>query len=149
MIGVPMVHKSMGNDIQNRAAIATAVTLTGNDLRTLAQLLRQILVDGNAVNANIPKLSSAAPQKFGQDRLLALAHNIIRSREKRANLFSKSMFGEPAWDMLLALYISSTEGPRHSVGSLGMLSGSPQTTALRWLDYLVMEKLVLRLPNPT
>ncbi len=59
------------------------------------------------------------------------------------------MFGEPAWDMLLALYVSSVDGPRHSVGRLGTLSGAPQTTALRWLDYLVMEKLVVRTPNPT
>jgi DNA-binding MarR family transcriptional regulator len=139
----------MLNEIQNRQAIATAVTLTGDDLRTLAQLLRQILIDDDSVNENIPKLSSTKPATLSHDRLSTLARDILRFRRRRADLFNRSMFGEPAWDMLLTLYTSSIEGPRHSVGQLGSLSGSPQTTALRWLEYLVMEKLVVRLPNPT
>lgn len=141
-----MAARLMLNELQNRTAIVKTVTLTGADLQALVQLLRLILVEAGD---DIPKLSHETSASFSQDRLLTLARDMLRFRKRRTALFNKSMFGEPAWDMLLALYASSFDGPRHSVGRLGTLSGAPQTTALRWLDYLVMEKLVVRLPNPT
>ena len=58
------------------------------------------------------------------------------------------MFGEAAWDMLLALYATDQSGGRHSVTGLVNLSGVPPTTALRWLNFLEKEQLVTRTPNP-
>jgi DNA-binding MarR family transcriptional regulator len=58
------------------------------------------------------------------------------------------MFGEAAWDMLLALYVTEMSGARHTVSGLVDLSGVPPTTALRWLDFLEQEQLVARRPNP-
>jgi len=46
------------------------------------------------------------------------------------------MFGEPAWDLLLAIYISEQQGGVQSVASLTRFSGAPPTTVFRWLDYL-------------
>lgn len=59
------------------------------------------------------------------------------------------MFGEPAWDMLLALYILDVSGQRQTTGALMQFSGAPITTARRWLDYLVGNGLVLRSHHPT
>lgn len=46
------------------------------------------------------------------------------------------MFGETGWDLLLALYIDGRQSGRTSVSSLIRFSEAPQTTVLRWLDYL-------------
>jgi DNA-binding MarR family transcriptional regulator len=58
------------------------------------------------------------------------------------------MFGEPAWDMLLALYVSEQSGPRHTIVKLVAQAAAPATTALRWLEYLDKERLVVRHSNP-
>ncbi len=58
------------------------------------------------------------------------------------------MFGEPAWDMLLALYITET-GPRQTVGKISEMSGAPASSAYRWLQYLERERLILREPHLT
>lgn len=58
------------------------------------------------------------------------------------------MFGEPAWEMLLALYVAEG-GPRQTVSCLAKLSGAPKATALRWMDYLSQAKLIRRDLHPT
>lgn len=65
-------------------------------------------------------------------------------RKRRTQYFNSAMFNEPAWDMLLALYITEVAGSRQSVGKLISWVGVPQTTALRWIAYLEKEHLVSR-----
>jgi DNA-binding MarR family transcriptional regulator len=65
------------------------------------------------------------------------------------SVFGQSMFGEAAWDMLLALYILDISGQRQTVGSLLHFSGTPMSTAKRWLDYLSAHDLVRREAHPT
>jgi len=57
------------------------------------------------------------------------------------------MFGEPAWDLLLCLYIM--DGRRVTFGKLVNMIGEPMTTAVRWLDYLEKEHLIARRPDPS
>jgi DNA-binding MarR family transcriptional regulator len=59
------------------------------------------------------------------------------------------MFGEPAWDMLLVLYMSEQHGSRPTISSLTQFSGARPTTALRWLDYLEAQQLIGRETHPT
>jgi DNA-binding MarR family transcriptional regulator len=58
------------------------------------------------------------------------------------------MFGEPAWDILLALYVIDRDQRRLSTRQVTTLAGQPLTTALRWLDYLEQQELVERGANP-
>ena len=62
--------------------------------------------------------------------------NILRLRRRREALFGSDLFGEPAWDMLLALYATELAGRRESVSGLCSVSGVPSTTALRWINVL-------------
>lgn len=68
--------------------------------------------------------------------LLCRAKEIFEARRLRLRIFGKAMFGEPAWDLLLAIYISEQQGGVQSVASLTRFSGAPPTTVFRWLDYL-------------
>ena len=66
-----------------------------------------------------------------------LAEAIYRSRRMRDRVFhTDSLFGEPAWDMLLDLAIAHWKGKRLPVTSLCIGSCVPNTTALRWIKVL-------------
>jgi DNA-binding MarR family transcriptional regulator len=58
------------------------------------------------------------------------------------------MFGEPAWDMLLILYLEHVRS-RITVSQLTRESGAAQTTALRWIEYLESQQLIRRYAHPT
>jgi DNA-binding MarR family transcriptional regulator len=80
--------------------------------------------------------------------LLDRAKKIFADRRRRARFFDVGMFGEPAWDILLVLYISEQEGGRQTISRLTENAGSPSTTILRWLYALEERGLVARESHP-
>lgn len=80
---------------------------------------------------------------------LALARKAYALRRKRQTIFGNpDLFGEPAWDILLDLFIAQAEGKNVSVSSACIGSASPATTGLRWLGVLADEGLVVRENDP-
>jgi DNA-binding MarR family transcriptional regulator len=77
-----------------------------------------------------------------------LARSIINARSARAKYLDAELFADPAWDMLLELYALTCEGRRVSVSKLSLAAGVPTTTALRWIDKLEAECLVVRVDDP-
>ncbi|UYV16626.1 MarR family transcriptional regulator [Porphyrobacter sp. ULC335] len=78
-----------------------------------------------------------------------IALRIYRQRRARAKHFSvERLFGEPAWDMLLDLFIRQERGEVVSIKSACIGSMVPHTTALRWLNLLAMEGLVALEDDP-
>jgi DNA-binding MarR family transcriptional regulator len=71
------------------------------------------------------------------------------NRRRRNQIFGSNLFGEPAWDMLLSLYITEAMGPRNTVGRLVAFSGVSMTTALRWLGVLEANRFIERVDHPT
>jgi DNA-binding MarR family transcriptional regulator len=69
------------------------------------------------------------------------AARIRYSRQLRHKLFGSAMFAETAWDILLTLYLADGELPRPEVRDLAQSTGSPLSTASRWLAYLEDEGL--------
>jgi len=94
----------------------------------------------------LPDEQTAPSRALRPDRhYLALARQAYRLRRKRAAIFGKpELFGEPAWDILLDLYIAHVEGKPVSVSSACIGSAAPATTGLRWLGALADEGLVVR-----
>lgn len=132
---------------QSREEDIITIGLRIADLRGLRNLLRELLGEIDAAVADKGLAYVFEPDRSAE--LRTVAERIVKARRERIPLFSKSMFGEPAWDMLLELYLNKDRGRRHSVGRLCELSGAPPTTALRWLDYLEKAKFVARESNPT
>lgn len=58
---------------------------------------------------------------------------IARGRMSRKRHFPAGLFADPAWDILLDLYISGERGRPVSVSSLCIAASVPPTTALRWI----------------
>lgn len=81
-------------------------------------------------------------------QLMALAKRLSAARSRRKDFLAPSLFGEPGWDMLLALYNAELGGYRMTVSRLCEASDGPATTALRWLATLGELDLVRRLKNP-
>jgi DNA-binding MarR family transcriptional regulator len=58
------------------------------------------------------------------------------------------LFADPAWDMLLELYVAQLSQRRMTVSRLSEASGVPSTTALRWIETLVRHGLADRRNDP-
>lgn len=90
--------------------------------------------------------SGAASHASGH---LDLARKAYAMRRKRDSIFGNAnLFGEPAWDILLDLFIAHADGKAVSVTSACIGSAAPATTGLRWLGILADEGLVVRENDP-
>ena len=74
----------------------------------------------------------------------ALARAEYVHRRRREAIFQAEIFAEPAWDMLLDLYVQDHLGRMVSIHSLCIAAAVPPTTALRWIGKLVADGLVQR-----
>lgn len=87
----------------------------------------------------------------GQDHpvWVELARQTYDDRRRRNKIFqSEELFGEPAWDILLDLFIAAKERRRVSVTSACIGSAVPSTTALRWISILERHGLLSREADP-
>lgn len=65
-------------------------------------------------------------------------------RRVREREFGAELFSDPAWDVLLDLYLSESDGKKISVSSACIAAAAPATTALRWIDILCRKGYVIR-----
>jgi DNA-binding MarR family transcriptional regulator len=86
----------------------------------------------------------AAPRRPGEDATLRLARSVYQLRRGRDVLFDQGLFSEPAWDLLLYLFIRTREGRPTSVSGACRGASAPPTTALRWLNRLEADGLIVR-----
>ena len=107
--------------------------------------LRLHLDEITAVEAR--ELRSGSRRSPTRRELCRLAARIYDARRERERIFDSQFFGEPAWDMLLALYCLPARGEIMTVTSLAFASGVPQTTAYRWQTALQVQGLIERGPS--
>lgn len=88
----------------------------------------------------------SAQRSRGQ--LAARAANALKARQLRASIFRQPIFGEPAWDMLIALYLADIEQRGVTASGLADWAQCPKTTALRWQHVLEDRHLIRREANP-
>lgn len=76
------------------------------------------------------------------------ARQILGGRKQRDRYFDPMLFSNPAWDILLSLYVADGEGKPVGVLDGCLASAVPQGVALRWLGYLKQEQMVIETPDP-
>jgi len=69
---------------------------------------------------------------------------MVRERLKRNHHFDAGLFADPAWDMMLDLFIAEAEGRETPVMNLCLSSQVPETTTLRWVKTLEHAGIVIR-----
>lgn len=82
-----------------------------------------------------------------EQRALALAKIAIETRERahrRQRFLPDEFLGEPAWEILLELFTQFAGGAKVSTKSLCLVSGVPDTTAMRLIDRMEDASLVQR-----
>ncbi len=80
---------------------------------------------------------------------LANARRSVRRLLLRRQLLGADrLFGEPAWDMLVELFIAHCEGATVPTGALGIGSGLSSSSAQRLVQRLEDAQLVVRAPDP-
>ncbi|AXJ95302.1 MULTISPECIES: hypothetical protein [unclassified Sphingomonas] len=82
---------------------------------------------------------------------LAIAQAIrrVRTSARCGAAEHRDLFADPAWDMLLDLYVAEATGRRVSVSDACIAAAVPQATALRWLNMLDQRGLVIRTADQT
>ena len=85
----------------------------------------------------------------GIDRAVVEARvsGIIRERRERSAFFPTRMFADPAWEILLALTLAQSRQHRLDITKLCQRVDVPPTTALRWINTMVDEGLLIRLDD--
>lgn len=82
--------------------------------------------------------------KLTDEKLATVAMSIYRARRRRSKFFEASLFAEPAWDMLLDLFVASVRGRQVSVSGLCRAADVSEETGLRWIELLESQGLVRR-----
>ena len=75
--------------------------------------------------------------------LAGIARQTLAGRRQRDRYFDPMVFSNPAWDMLLSIYVASAEGRVQSVLDCCAAAPVAQGVALRWLAYLKQEEMVI------
>lgn len=89
-----------------------------------------------------------APDNEPTPSRLAIALAWVAARQARNRVLDSSLFADPAWDMLLDLYICHAQDKPETISDACVASGVPATTALRWISILESRNLVVRTRDP-
>ena len=128
----PGDSQEVGLQLQN---LAQSLDVIAGELQAILGENR----DGDARSGN-GRTVHATPEMLGE-----LAHAAYRDRRRRAQLFGDdTLFGEPAWDILLDLFIAAIRQKRVAVTSACIGAAVPTTTALRCLKILEEKGLIAR-----
>jgi len=96
----------------------------------------------------VPTQAFSEPASPDAD-LAELARIAYRDRRRREEIFKiEGLFSEPAWDILLDLFVAANERRSISVMSACIASTVPATTALRWITALEQQGILERKGDP-
>lgn len=102
----------------------------------------------DALKKALPGVSSSSQEErhaeYAGLRARAAVMRILTLRRARATYLGADLFGEPAWDLLLQLYLAELDHVRLSVSNACSRVEVPDSTALRWVTKLIDNGLVRR-----
>lgn len=136
-----MIHSEQSPDKED---FEGGVLLSKEDAREAARLFR-ILAEAVGLDP-LSEVDQDGP--LSRETLVSRARIVLHNRRARARHFKRTLFGEPAWEVLLALYIAEDSGARQTLGRLADQTETPLSTVIRWIDFLEIDRLVERVPHP-
>lgn len=114
-------------------------------LLTRATELSSSLIENRFMKEEEPSLNDGAAIEH---LVLNFAQGVYAFRRKREKWLPEDLFAEPAWDMLLDLFVTRLQGSSVRVKSACIASGVPATTALRWLNILEQKGIISSSTDP-
>ncbi len=134
---------SRQDQLNTSTAIASSGKLDGDDL--LLHLKLRLHLDEIA-DLEAEQLRAVARRQPTSKELRRLAYKTYNARRLRNRIVEEKIFGEPAWDMLLALYCLPSRGEMLTVTGLSYAADVPLATGLRWQKTLTAYGLIERSP---
>jgi hypothetical protein len=116
-----------------------------------AERLLQMRSEVDRIAAALREISEAEHTASGPSASISAAaiKQMIWERRERERFFDPQLFADPAWDMLLDLFLGELEHRSICVSSLCIAAATPPTTALRWIGNMTDAGLFERYPDPT
>lgn len=116
------------------------------DVRKLAAQLdaAQAVIDEIRITSGCTAFGPLPTDANGRvSRALRAAERVYQDRKKRSDFVgSDEIFGEPAWDILLDLFIRQAKDEEVSFRSACLHASGPDHTTIRWLKVLEKHNLV-------
>jgi len=113
-------------------------TLQTDKLFALGILVKEILLENDLV------LESRRESETYQTFLCEARMEVARRRGRRSIFEISDIFADPAWDILLELFIADATNSKLSVTAVGLESGVAMATVIRWISILENHGLVRR-----
>lgn len=119
-------------------------------IEQLASLLHVLGVPDDARNMVVAmaRYHASAPTRPAPPSDADIARDFLRSSIRRTECFGPRIVADTSWNMLLDLFAAEENDQAVSISSLCIASGSPPTTALRHIDWLVEQRCVIRRDDP-
>jgi predicted transcriptional regulator len=135
-----------GNEVSEDCNVIPFETATLPCERPADTLLKQIVERAHALQAVLAHAAADARsnQTFGQ-----FAKTLLWERRQRGSVLAPELTGDPAWDMVLDLFVAEQARKQVAVTSLCYGSGVPSSTALRWVAVLVERDMITRENDPS
>lgn len=132
-------HKILANRLKSLAAELVGISKSVDSDGVGAPANPFMFQDADATEA-----SGEGGSVVGDLALAAFAEGLYQDRRRRARYFPSHLFAEPAWDILLDLFVNGVRNRAISITSACIAGGIPATTGLRWLGLLEKEGLLVR-----
>lgn len=117
-----------------------ARTLVNDDLQSvindLTSTLAMVAKDFRDRVDTIATAGSVEADDVDGTTLCDAAIGILDQQKTRLSYFPGDLFHEPAWNMLIALFVAHHQKLTMNVKALTAYAGTPATTSLRWVDHL-------------
>jgi len=133
-----MRNVSPGSDPGGAEQAMTIARQVADMAQGLAALADRLVGQGAAAAAESIDVAEAD--------CVAFLESQFRIRRLRARHLPSLSLGEPAWDILLDLAVAQYWRRETSVTSLCIAADVPSTTALRWINSMTREGLIVRRP---
>ncbi len=145
MIERNTLRSAIGADlIRNVVSGALTPPISAPDAGGKEQELRKALKGLRRILNAMELEESAGRSGRADPDMLAFARRMINERYRRFQFFDGHLFSDPAWDIMLELFVAEIEGREVPVTNLCFTSNVPDTTVLRWIKTLCYENLVVR-----
>ena len=118
------------------------IRMTSGELERLTSTARRIRASESAAQSPFAPINL----RYAAARDRAMSHLDFRGR--RDAVFQGGLFADPAWDILLDLFVRQIDGLKTSTTSAARAAQVPLSTALRHVNKLVQNGLVVRSASP-
>lgn len=134
----------VSHNVPNRGRVSRGPEPVGRDAQAVYTGLNTIEAALAQIEAEVRRLRSGdSEEKFRHDVLVQRAEELYRRRRRRHQVLG-NLASDPAWDMLLDLFVRTARGEKTPVKNLCLAACAPTSTALRWMDRLESAGLITK-----